>query len=109
MEPKDISLVCHDCKTTYSFTVDEQQAFHAKGLNHPPKRCPACRAARAARRPVQTKDKESLYAIAAPPANRQRYNVTCTECGKETQVPFEPRAGRPVYCGDCYHKTRVNK
>jgi CxxC-x17-CxxC domain-containing protein len=110
LELKDITLICHDCKQPYTFTVDEQNTFHAKGHNHPPKRCPACRAARAARRPAQTKDnREALYAISTPQANRQRYTVTCTECGKETQVPFEPRAGRPVYCSDCYHKTRTAK
>jgi len=27
-------------------------------------------------------------------------------CGKNTQVPFEPRDGRPVYCSDCYSKSR---
>ncbi|HSW56811.1 MAG TPA: CxxC-x17-CxxC domain-containing protein [Dehalococcoidales bacterium] len=110
MESKDITLVCHDCKQNYVFGVEEQNTFRAKGHTHPPKRCPACRTARAARKPVQTKDnRDALYTLASPSANRQRYNVTCTECGKETQVPFEPRAGRPVYCSDCYHKSRSAK
>lgn len=30
--------------------------------------------------------------------------VTCSDCGKETTVPFEPTKGRPVYCQDCYEK-----
>ncbi len=108
MDLKDITLVCHDCGATYTFTVEEQQAFHAKGHNHPPKRCSACRAARAARKPAQTKEKE-MQPLFTVPATRQLYTVTCTECGKETQVPFEPRAGRPVYCSDCYHKSRASK
>jgi CxxC-x17-CxxC domain-containing protein len=108
LELKDITLVCHDCSARYTFTVEEQQAFHAKGYNHPPKRCPACRAARAARKPAQPKEKDILLTFTAP-AVRQLYTVTCSECGKETQVPFEPRAGRPVYCSDCYHKSRINK
>ncbi len=33
---------------------------------------------------------------------RTLYNVKCTNCGKDTQVPFQPAAGRPVYCRDCY-------
>ena len=33
---------------------------------------------------------------------RTLYNVKCTNCGKDTQVPFEPSGGRPVYCRDCY-------
>ena len=105
---KDLSLTCFDCGTAYTFTAEEQQAFQAKGHNHPPKRCPSCRAARAARRPVQNKDREAMQ-ILSQPTIRHMYTVTCTECGKETQVPFEPRAGRPVYCSDCYHKSRVAK
>lgn len=30
--------------------------------------------------------------------------VTCSDCGKETTVPFEPTKGRPVYCKSCYEK-----
>lgn len=33
---------------------------------------------------------------------RTLYSVKCTNCGKDTQVPFEPSGGRPVYCRDCY-------
>jgi CxxC-x17-CxxC domain-containing protein len=105
---KDMSLVCFDCKSTYVFTAEEQQAFHAKGHNHPPKRCPACRAARAARKPERGNNEEKIPSF-TPPASRQMYNVTCSECGKETQVPFEPRAGRPIYCSDCYRKNRASK
>jgi len=106
---QDKSLKCFDCGADYVFTGEEQQAFHVKGHNHPPKRCPACRAARAARKPNNVTDKEKLYILTPPPLNRQMYAVTCSSCGKETQVPFEPRAGRPVYCSDCYHKSRTGK
>ncbi|HEX7476064.1 MAG TPA: CxxC-x17-CxxC domain-containing protein [Dehalococcoidales bacterium] len=108
MEFKDLSLTCYDCGAIYTFTAEEQQAFQAKGHNHPPKRCPPCRTARAARRPVQTRERE-IMPIFTQPSARHMYPVTCTECGKETQVPFEPRAGRPVYCSDCYHKSRTVK
>lgn len=30
----------------------------------------------------------------------------CAECGADTQVPFKPTEGRPVYCRDCYQKRR---
>lgn len=33
---------------------------------------------------------------------RQMYDATCSKCGKATQVPFQPKAGRPVFCRDCY-------
>jgi CxxC-x17-CxxC domain-containing protein len=109
LDLQDKSLSCFDCGATYTFTVEEQQAFQAKGHMHPPKRCPPCRAARAAKRPERyTADKEKLPTFVSS-ATRQMYTITCSECGKETQVPFEPRAGRPVYCSDCYHKSRIGK
>jgi len=37
---------------------------------------------------------------------RQMFKVTCADCGVETEVPFEPRSGRPVYCRDCFEKRR---
>ncbi len=37
---------------------------------------------------------------------RQLYNVKCAKCGKQTQVPFKPSGGRPVYCRDCYMEQR---
>ena len=35
---------------------------------------------------------------------REMTDVTCTDCGQKTQVPFKPTAGRPVYCRDCFAK-----
>ena len=35
--------------------------------------------------------------------------ATCSQCGKETEVPFEPREGRPVYCSDCYSTIKQSK
>src|SRR3970040_2190916 len=32
---------------------------------------------------------------------RQLYNVKCSNCGRDTQVPFKPSGDRPVYCRDC--------
>ena len=37
---------------------------------------------------------------------REMHTVTCSECGKEAQVPFKPIDGKPVYCRDCYQKHR---
>jgi CxxC-x17-CxxC domain-containing protein len=33
----------------------------------------------------------------------------CADCGKETEVPFEPSQGRPVYCRDCYRKVSASR
>lgn len=32
------------------------------------------------------------------------YKATCSNCGKECQVPFQPTNGKPVYCSDCFEK-----
>jgi len=37
------------------------------------------------------------------------FPVTCAHCGRDTEVPFEPRQGRPVYCSDCYSKFRTDR
>jgi len=37
---------------------------------------------------------------------REMHKVTCSDCGNEAEVPFEPKEGRPVYCRDCYQKHR---
>ena len=39
-------------------------------------------------------------------AQREMYDATCSECGKECQVPFKPAEDRPVYCRDCYQSKR---
>jgi CxxC-x17-CxxC domain-containing protein len=30
------------------------------------------------------------------------FSVVCSSCGKDAQVPFQPRGDRPVYCSDCF-------
>lgn len=40
---------------------------------------------------------------------REMHKVTCSDCGQETEVPFKPTEGRPVYCRDCYQKHRKDK
>ncbi len=37
---------------------------------------------------------------------REMTKVTCSDCGKETEVPFKPTEGRPVYCQECFAKHR---
>jgi CxxC-x17-CxxC domain-containing protein len=40
----------------------------------------------------------------SPGPPKRFFAVVCAECGLKTRVPFEPRPGRPVYCGDCYRR-----
>ena len=36
--------------------------------------------------------------------DRPKHKIKCSDCGADATVPFEPKEGRPVYCGDCYRK-----
>ena len=38
--------------------------------------------------------------------DREMFPTTCADCKKETQVPFKPTEGRPVYCKECLPKHR---
>jgi len=37
---------------------------------------------------------------------REMHKITCSECGKEAEVPFRPREGLPVYCRECFFKKK---
>ncbi len=37
---------------------------------------------------------------------REMHKAVCADCGQETEVPFKPTEGRPVYCRDCFQKHR---
>src|SRR3989338_8241682 len=55
----------------------------------------------------KAEDAPAPTASASEPAGtdqqgRTLYNVKCSNCGKDTQVPFQPSGDRPVYCRDCY-------
>jgi len=91
---EDKTLTCRDCGREFIFTASEQELFAKKGFTHEPNRCPGCRAA--------SKPSESGYGR----REREMFPAVCAQCGKATQVPFQPRTGRPVYCSDCYSAQR---
>ncbi len=99
MSFEDKSLQCSDCGATFTFSAGEQEFFASKGYTNEPKRCPSCRQARKGER---YGNGGSSYS-----SRRQMFPVTCAECGKDTEVPFEPRGDKPVYCSDCYRKVQT--
>ena len=101
MSFEDKSLQCSDCGATFTFSAEEQELFQSRGYTNEPKRCPSCRQARKSERYGN-----SSYGSGSP---RQMFPAVCAECGKETEVPFQPREDRPVYCSDCYRKTRLSR
>lgn len=97
------TLTCTDCGASFTFSSEDQEFYQSKGFTNEPKRCPTCRQARKSERPGTDRYNSTSYGSPC-----QMYSATCSECGKQAQVPFEPRSGRPVYCSDCYRKVRVN-
>lgn len=96
---QDKSLQCADCGATFTFTAKEQEFYASKGFTNEPKRCMNCRQTR----------KTERRGSGGGGRNRQMFPAVCAQCGKETEVPFEPRQDRPVYCSDCYNKTKIGK
>ncbi len=105
MSFQDKSIQCSDCSATFTFTAGEQEFFQSKGYTNEPKRCPSCRQAKKSERGGGG----SYGSSGSYGSPRQMFPAVCAECGKDTQVPFEPRGDKPVYCSDCYRKMRPSR
>jgi CxxC-x17-CxxC domain-containing protein len=98
----DRSLTCVQCSNEFTFTADDQE-FHASRGFQDPKRCRSCRAERRAQQGGGSYGSAGGYQDR--PA-REMFTTTCSQCGREAQVPFVPRNDRPVYCTDCFQPQR---
>ena len=97
MDFQDKVLKCIDCGSDFIFTAGEQLFFHDKQFKNEPKRCKACKAKRIA----------VLGAtVAGQTPTKTETRTTCSQCGKETTVPFKPTQGRPVFCRECFQQKR---
>ncbi len=96
----DKKVTCADCNSEFTFSATEQEFYASKGFTNEPKRCPNCREARKSER------RGSGSNFRAP---RQMFSAVCGKCGKDTQVPFEPRQDKPVYCSECYASIKVTR
>ena len=101
----DKTLTCRDCRQTFVFTSGEQDTFASLGFHNEPGRCPECLATR---RSKAESNPSMAYGGGASYERRERqlFPAVCADCGKETQVPFQPRADRPVYCSSCFEQHR---
>jgi len=95
MEYHDRVLKCAECGAEFVFTAGEQMFFADKGFKNEPKRCKSCKAKRA----------EGGGGGSSP--MRSETKTTCSQCGKETTVPFRPTQGRPVFCRECFQQRRA--
>ncbi|MEK7863439.1 MAG: zinc-ribbon domain containing protein [Chloroflexota bacterium] len=93
MSLQDKTLTCRDCGQEFIWTAGEQEFYASRGLQNPPSRCPSCRAARRA----------SQGTGGGP---REMFTATCSNCGGEARVPFQPRGDKPVYCSNCFEQMR---
>ncbi len=94
MEYSDKVVKCMDCGAEFVFTAGEQLFFADKGFKNEPKRCKPCKAKRSQR-------------LSSQSYQRVETTTVCSQCGKETTVPFKPTQGRPVYCRECFQQRRA--
>ena len=108
----DKPKTCRDCGQAFVFTSGEQEFFASKGFANEPSRCPECRSARKAAGGFSSGSGYSSgggYGSGGGGYDRQSremFSATCSACGHEARVPFQPRGDRPVYCTDCFSSQR---
>ena len=124
----DRTLTCRDCGQAFTSTAGEQAFYQERGFSEP-QRCPSCRAARKAQRTAggdsygggSYSGGGGSYSSGGygngggysggggySSGPRQMYPAVCSNCGKETEVPFEPRSDKPVYCRECFQSRRAS-
>jgi CxxC-x17-CxxC domain-containing protein len=104
-------LTCRDCGQAFTFTAGEQEFHASKGFENEPSRCLDCRAVRKAARGETGGGYGGGYSSGGGGYSsgggygrqeRQMYSATCSTCGQEAKVPFQPRGDKPVYCSNCF-------
>lgn len=95
---EDKHLKCVDCGADFVFTADEQKFHQEKGYRNEPKRCTNCR-----------QNRRQNMGGGGGYRERERFEVTCAECGQKTTVPFKPVLDKPVYCNACYAKVKQSR
>ncbi|MBA3337067.1 MAG: zinc-ribbon domain containing protein [Chloroflexia bacterium] len=129
----DRSLTCRDCGQEFTFTAGEQAFYQERGFSEP-QRCQSCRATRKAQRGTTGGGgydsggyggggggySSGGYSSGGggyssggggggySSGPRQMYPAVCSNCGKETEVPFQPRTDKPVYCRECFQDRRAS-
>lgn len=92
---EDKQLACRDCGKEFVWTAGEQEFFAQKGFQNAPTRCQDCRRSNKAR--VQDRG-----------GRREMFQITCSDCGKQGEVPFQPKdPSSPVYCAECFRNRSV--
>ena len=101
--PSDTILTCRDCGQRFTFTAGEQDFYASRGYSEPG-RCPDCRAARKSERDSGGYGGYGGGGGGGSRGPRQMFAATCSRCGNEAQVPFQPSGDKPVYCSACFQQ-----
>jgi CxxC-x17-CxxC domain-containing protein len=106
----DMTLTCRDCQQAFTFTTGEQDFYASRGFSEP-SRCPDCRAARKAQRDGGSygsygSSSGGYSSGGGERGPREMFSATCSSCGQEAQVPFQPSPEKPVYCSSCFEQRR---
>ncbi|TME87803.1 MAG: zinc-binding protein [Chloroflexi bacterium] len=103
----DTTLTCRDCGQAFTFSSGEQDFYASRGFSEP-SRCPDCRAAHKSRREGGSSYGSGGYgsSYGGSRGPREMFSATCSSCGQEAQVPFQPSGDKPVYCSTCFEKQR---
>jgi CxxC-x17-CxxC domain-containing protein len=103
----DTTITCRDCGQAFTFTSGEQDFYASRGFSEP-SRCADCRAARKAQRDGGGASYTSYGSYSSygggERAQREMFSATCSSCGQEAQVPFQPSGAKPVYCSTCFQQ-----
>ena len=117
----DKTLTCSDCGQPFTFTASEQEFYAERGFTEP-RRCadlpggPQGPAWRQRRRQLQQRrrlrqrrrlQQRRRRRLRLPRGPREMFPATCSSCGQETEVPFRPTSGKPVYCSACFAQRRA--
>ena len=102
----DKTLACRDCGQAFIFSTGEQEFFASRGFTNEPSRCETCRADRKASRGDGYSSGGGGYSSGGGGGGygreREMFSATCSTCGQEARVPFQPRGDKPVYCSNCF-------
>jgi CxxC-x17-CxxC domain-containing protein len=109
----DTTLTCRDCGQAFTFTSGEQDFYASRGFSEP-SRCADCRATRKREREAgggsyssyssSGSSYDSGYSSGGGRGPREMFSATCSSCGQEAQVPFQPSPDKPVYCSSCFQQ-----
>ncbi len=111
----DKTITCRDCGQPFIWTASEQEFYQSRGFENQPVRCRECRNRRKLERGQVASSTGATSSLTTSYGNggrssgrsgREMFPAVCDECGKQTQVPFQPTSGKPVYCSDCFERRR---